>query len=90
MFHDVCLHSVQLLLDSLLVLTPAAARLIANMDSKVDPCENFYEYACGGWLKKNIIPETSSRYSTFDILRHELAVVLKGNEQSCKCLTCVT
>ncbi|XP_076138077.1 neprilysin-like isoform X1 [Alosa pseudoharengus] len=58
--------------------TQSAARLIENMDSKVDPCENFYEYACGGWLKKNIIPETSSRYSTFDILRHELAVVLKG------------
>ncbi|KAL2095686.1 hypothetical protein ACEWY4_007834 [Coilia grayii] len=57
--------------------TRSAARLIENMDPKVDPCENFYEYACGGWLKKNIIPETSSRYSTFDILRHELAVVLK-------------
>uniref|UniRef100_A0AAY4CN96 Neprilysin n=1 Tax=Denticeps clupeoides TaxID=299321 RepID=A0AAY4CN96_9TELE len=55
-----------------------SARLLENMDSKVDPCNNFYEYACGGWLKKNIIPETSSRYSTFDILRHELAVELKG------------
>ncbi|XP_028817624.1 neprilysin-like isoform X3 [Denticeps clupeoides] len=58
--------------------TQSAARLLENMDSKVDPCNNFYEYACGGWLKKNIIPETSSRYSTFDILRHELAVELKG------------
>uniref|UniRef100_A0A4W4FQI4 Neprilysin n=1 Tax=Electrophorus electricus TaxID=8005 RepID=A0A4W4FQI4_ELEEL len=48
------------------------------MDPTVDPCENFYQYACGGWLKKNIIPETSSRYSTFDILRDELEVVLKG------------
>uniref|UniRef100_A0A6Q2YAU3 Neprilysin n=1 Tax=Esox lucius TaxID=8010 RepID=A0A6Q2YAU3_ESOLU len=56
----------------------AASRLIENMDPNVDPCDNFYEYACGGWLKKNIIPETSSRYSTFDILRDELEVVLKG------------
>uniref|UniRef100_A0A4W4FQS4 Neprilysin n=1 Tax=Electrophorus electricus TaxID=8005 RepID=A0A4W4FQS4_ELEEL len=55
-----------------------ASRLIENMDPTVDPCENFYQYACGGWLKKNIIPETSSRYSTFDILRDELEVVLKG------------
>ncbi|XP_027017774.1 neprilysin isoform X2 [Tachysurus fulvidraco] len=58
--------------------TRSASRLIENMDPTVNPCENFYQYACGGWLKKNIIPETSSRYSTFDILRDELEVVLKG------------
>uniref|UniRef100_A0A8B9HHG6 Neprilysin n=1 Tax=Astyanax mexicanus TaxID=7994 RepID=A0A8B9HHG6_ASTMX len=57
---------------------PGSSRLIENMDPSVDPCDNFYQYACGGWLKKNIIPETSSRYSTFDILRDELEVVLKG------------
>ncbi|XP_077466758.1 neprilysin-like [Stigmatopora argus] len=58
--------------------TRSAARLIENMDSSVDPCDNFYQYACGGWIKKNIIPETSSRYSTFVVLRDELTVVLKG------------
>ncbi|XP_024910669.1 neprilysin isoform X2 [Cynoglossus semilaevis] len=58
--------------------TQAASRLLENMDMSVEPCDNFYQYACGGWLKKNIIPETTSRYSTFDILRDELEVILKG------------
>ncbi|XP_027398899.1 neprilysin isoform X1 [Bos indicus x Bos taurus] len=55
----------------------SAARLIQNMDATVEPCTDFFKYACGGWLKRNIIPETSSRYSNFDILRDELEVVLK-------------
>lgn len=55
----------------------SAARLIGNMDGTVNPCTDFYKYACGGWLKRNVIPETSSRYSNFDILRDELEIVLK-------------
>ncbi|NXU21624.1 NEP protein, partial [Thalassarche chlororhynchos] len=54
-----------------------AARILENMDTTAEPCNDFYQYACGGWLKRNVIPETSSRYSNFDILRDELEVVLK-------------
>uniref|UniRef100_UPI00398E31A1 membrane metallo-endopeptidase-like 1 n=1 Tax=Pristiophorus japonicus TaxID=55135 RepID=UPI00398E31A1 len=56
----------------------AAARIIQNMDPSALPCEDFYRYACGGWLNRHIIPETSSRYSIFDILRDELEIILKG------------
>uniref|UniRef100_H0VFW5 Membrane metalloendopeptidase like 1 n=1 Tax=Cavia porcellus TaxID=10141 RepID=H0VFW5_CAVPO len=54
------------------------ARILQNMDSSMEPCNDFYQYACGGWLRRHVIPETSSRYSIFDILRDELEVVLKG------------
>ncbi|XP_017690891.1 PREDICTED: neprilysin-like, partial [Lepidothrix coronata] len=55
----------------------SAARILENMDPSAQPCGDFYQFACGGWLRRNVIPETSSRYSNFDILRDELEVVLK-------------
>ncbi|XP_062842899.1 membrane metallo-endopeptidase-like 1 [Trichomycterus rosablanca] len=72
----------QFSLDSSTCTTPdcvtAAARLLQNMDQSVDPCQNFYQYACGGWLERHVIPETSSLHSVFNILRDELEIVLKG------------
>uniref|UniRef100_A0A8C6SZ59 Membrane metallo-endopeptidase-like 1 n=1 Tax=Neogobius melanostomus TaxID=47308 RepID=A0A8C6SZ59_9GOBI len=56
----------------------AAARLLQNMDDSVKPCDNFYQFACGGWLERHVIPETSSHHSVFDILRDKLEIVLKG------------
>uniref|UniRef100_A0A670IJM7 Membrane metalloendopeptidase like 1 n=1 Tax=Podarcis muralis TaxID=64176 RepID=A0A670IJM7_PODMU len=54
------------------------ARIIQNMDPTAEPCQNFYQYACGGWLSRHVIPETSSRYNIFDTLRDELEIILKG------------
>ncbi|XP_019514074.1 PREDICTED: membrane metallo-endopeptidase-like 1 [Hipposideros armiger] len=56
----------------------AAARILQNMDLSQEPCDDFYQYACGGWLWRHVIPETNSRYSVFDILRDKLEVILKG------------
>ncbi|XP_057218391.1 membrane metallo-endopeptidase-like 1 isoform X1 [Triplophysa rosa] len=68
--------------DSNVCATPecvtAAARLLQNMDPSVKPCQNFYQYACGGWIERHVIPETSSLHSVFNILRDELEIVLKG------------
>ncbi|XP_040314961.1 membrane metallo-endopeptidase-like 1 isoform X2 [Herpailurus yagouaroundi] len=56
----------------------AAARILRNMDPSGEPCDDFYQYACGGWLQHHVIPETNSRYSVFDVLRDELEIILKG------------
>lgn len=48
------------------------------MDQSVNPCEDFYTFSCGGWLKENPIPEDSSSYGIYPWLRQQVDVRLKG------------
>ena len=40
----------------------------ANMDTTVNPGNDFFHYANGGWLKANPIPDEYSRYGAFEVL----------------------
>lgn len=42
-----------------------------ELNLKIRPQDDFFEYACGGWIKSNTIPASESHWGSFDQLRAE-------------------
>lgn len=61
--------------------TPAcvleAATMIKGMERNVEPCDDFFTYACGRWQDNNPIPDDKSSYSAFTELSEMNQKVLR-------------
>ncbi|KAM9247589.1 kell blood group glycoprotein isoform 4-T4 [Leptosomus discolor] len=62
------------------------ARLLNSRNDTVDPCEDFYKYACGSWEGKHSSRTTEEALNVFDVLLEENQLILKkllaGTESS--------
>ena len=63
-----------------------AAVVMKNMNPNIDPCEDFYNYSCGGWVARNAIPSGNGAWGVFEELDKQNEIYLKklleGNEEN--------
>ncbi|CAK1546700.1 unnamed protein product [Leptosia nina] len=54
-----------------------ASEVIKALDETQNPCDDFYQFACGGWIKNNPIPEGKSNWGIFSQIELQNQLIIK-------------
>ncbi|XP_015600086.1 neprilysin-2 isoform X3 [Cephus cinctus] len=54
-----------------------ASKILESMDPNVEPCDDFYQFACGGFLKETTIPDDKVSVTTFSVISDKLQEQLR-------------
>ena len=56
-----------------------AAQVLQKVDLNIDPCEDFYKFACGNFIKDTVLPQYKTSISSFSIVRCVFREVFPNN-----------
>ena len=70
--------SVNLLIVARMFAQSHSGLDLSAIDKTANPCGDFYQYACGGWLKANPIPPEEATWGRFDVLFENNQKILRS------------
>lgn len=54
-----------------------ASKILQDMNPNVEPCDDFYEFACGNFIKNTNIPDDKTSITTFSVINDQLQEQLR-------------